>query len=288
MSALTLDHAPRIRQLTAAGIRTPILESGPPEAEEAVVFVHGNPGSMEDFRELVLRVAPFARAVSVTMPGFGGAEKPRSFDVSIGGYARHLGAQLDALGVRRAHLVLHDLGGPWGLDWAVRHPDAFRSALLIGTGVLLGYRWHVLARIWQTPGLGEAFMATSSRRAFRVLVKRGQERPLPRAFVDRMYDEFDRPTRRTVLRTYRAMRGSQRWSEEVTPRLRALDRPALVLWGLHDPYLPVDLADRQREAFPRARSVTLAHSAHWPFADDPDGFTSEVMPWLREQAASVA
>ena len=251
-----------------------------------MVFVHGNPGSMEDFRELVLRTAPFARAVSVTMPGFGAAEKPRDFDVSIEGYGRHLGAQLEALGVRRAHLVLHDLGGPWGLEWAVRHPDAFRSALLIGTGVLLGYRWHALARIWQTPVLGEAFMATSSRRGFRTLVKRGQERPLPRAFVDRMYDEFDRPTRRTVLRTYRAMRDAEGWSEEVTPRLRALDRPALVLWGRHDPYLPIDLADRQSEAFPRARSVTLAHSAHWPFADDPDGFTGEVMPWLREQAAA--
>lgn len=266
-------------------MRTPVLECGPAEAEEAVVFVHGNPGSMEDFRELVLRVGSFARAVSVTLPGFGGAEKPRGFDVSIEGYARHLGAQLDGLGVRRAHLVLHDLGGPWGLEWAVRHPDAFRSALLIGTGVLLGYRWHALARIWQTPVLGEAFMATSSRRAFRTLVRRGQERPLPRAFVDRMYDEFDRATRRTVLRTYRTMRDSQRWSEEVTPRLRELDRPALVLWGLHDPYLPVDLADRQREAFPRAKTVTLTGSAHWPFADDPDGFTAEVIPWLREQAS---
>ena len=261
-----------------------MLESGPPGATEAVVFVHGNPGSHEDFRELVLRCAGFTRAVAVTLPGFGQAEKPRDFDFSVDGYARHLEAQLDALGVERAHLVLHDLGGPWGLAWALRRPDALASALLIGTGVLLDYRWHVLARIWQTPVAGEAFMATSSRKAFRLLVRRGQERPLPRAFVDRMYDDFDRSTRKTVLRTYRAMRGVARWSAEAAPRLRALDRPALVVWGLHDPYLPADLADRQREAFPRARSVTLASSAHWPFADDPDGFTAEVMPWLEEQA----
>jgi pimeloyl-ACP methyl ester carboxylesterase len=280
-------HAPRIRQLTAAGVRTPVLESGPPDAEEAVVFVHGNPGSMEDFRELVLRVAPFARGVAVTLPGFGTAEKPGDFDFGVGGYAAHLGAQLDALGVRRAHLVLHDLGGPWGLEWALRRPDAFASAALIGTGVLLGYRWHALARIWQTRGAGEAFMASSSRRLFRTLVKRGQERPLPRAFVDRMYDDFDRPTRRTVLRTYRAMRDVAEWSEAAAPRLRALDRPALVLWGRHDPYLPVELAERQREAFPRMRSVTLEGSAHWPFADDPDEFTREVMPWLREQASAA-
>ncbi|HEX8082921.1 MAG TPA: alpha/beta fold hydrolase [Solirubrobacteraceae bacterium] len=245
--------------------------------------MHGNPGSHEDFRELVLRCAAFTRAVALTLPGFGQADKPRDFDVSVGGYADHLGAQLDALGVTRAHLVLHDLGGPWGLEWGLRHPGAFASALLIGTGVLPGYRWHALARIWQTPVLGELFMATSSRRAFRVLVKRGQERPLPRAFVDRMYDDFDRPTRRTVLRTYRAMKGVASWSEEAAPRLRELDRPALVVWGLHDPYLPVDLADRQREAFPRAKTITLASSAHWPFADDADGFAAEVEPWLREQ-----
>ncbi|MDQ5808203.1 MAG: alpha/beta hydrolase [Actinomycetota bacterium] len=249
-----------------------------------MVFVHGNPGSHEDFRELVLRCASFTRAVALTLPGFGGADRPRAFDVSIGGYARHIEAQLDALGITRAHLVLHDLGGPWGLEWALRRPDAFASVLLVGTGVMLDYRWHVLARIWQTPVLGEAFMATSSRRAFRTLVKRGQERPLPRAFVDRMYDDFDRPMRRNVLRTYRAMRGAAAWSASAAPRLRELDRPALVLWGLHDPYLPVELADRQREAFPRARSVVLTGSAHWPFADDPDGFTAEVMPWLREQA----
>ena len=239
---------------------------------------------MEDFRELALLVATFGRAVAVTMPGFGQADKPRDFDVSIAGYARHLGLQLDALGVRRAHLVLHDLGGPWGLEWALRHPDAFASALLIGTGVLLDYRWHVLARIWRTPVLGEAFMATSSRRAFRLLVKRGQQdRPLPRAFVDRMYDDFDRPTRRAVLRTYRSLRSSAAWSAEAAPRLRSLDRPALVLWGMRDPYLPVELSDRQREAFPRARSVVLRDSAHWPFADDPDGFLAETEPWLRER-----
>jgi pimeloyl-ACP methyl ester carboxylesterase len=230
-----------------------------------------------------MRVAPFGRAIAVTMPGFGGAERPRDFDVTIPGYARHLAAQLDALGVRRAHLVLHDLGGPWGLEWALRHPDAFASVVLVGTGVMLGYRWHALARIWQTPLLGEAFMATASRRAFRTLTKRGQERPLPRAFVDRMWDDFDRPMRRNVLRTYRAMKGAAGWSAETAPKLRALDRPALVLWGLHDPYLPVELSDRQREAFPRATTVTLAGSGHWPFADDPDGFIAEVMPWLREQ-----
>ena len=53
------------------------------------------------------------------------------------------------------------------LRWAASHPDRFASATLINTGVLPGYRWHYLARIWRTPILGELFQATATRPAFR-------------------------------------------------------------------------------------------------------------------------
>jgi hypothetical protein len=40
-----------------------------------------------------------------------------------------------------------------------RASRALRLCLLVGTGVLPGYGWHALARIWRTPLLGELFMA---------------------------------------------------------------------------------------------------------------------------------
>jgi len=63
--------------------------------------------------------------------------------------------------------------------------------------------------------------------------------------------------------------------------LRPLARPALVVWGKHDPYLPVQLANRQREVFPNAQVVVLEQSGHWPFADDPAGVAEVVVPFLR-------
>jgi hypothetical protein len=43
-----MDTAPlRQSEVTIAGIRSPIIEGGPATAEEAIVFVHGNPGSSE-------------------------------------------------------------------------------------------------------------------------------------------------------------------------------------------------------------------------------------------------
>jgi pimeloyl-ACP methyl ester carboxylesterase len=60
-----------------------------------------------------------------------------------------------------------------------------------------------------------------------------------------------------------------------------MDRPALVIWGARDPYLPVALAERQREAFPSAEIEILEDSGHWPFADNPEAVGRLVEPFLR-------
>lgn len=136
---------------TIDGLVTPVSSVGEAESGEAVVFVHGNPGSRRDWDDLLTRVAPFARGIALDMPGFGRAERPQDFSYTVEGYSRFLEAALSRLGVERAHLVLHDFGGPWGLEWAIRNPDKLASVVLINTGALVDYSWHYLARIWRTP-----------------------------------------------------------------------------------------------------------------------------------------
>src|SRR5437588_12030028 len=123
-------------EIRVGGVRSPLLEGGRPESDEAVVFVHGNPGSSRDWTGLATAVAAFGRVVALDMPGFGGADKPPGFEYTVRGYARHLAGALAGLHIRRAHLVLHDFGGPWGLAWAATHPNEFATATLINTGVL--------------------------------------------------------------------------------------------------------------------------------------------------------
>ena len=263
------------------GLLTPVSSVGDPEPAEAVVFVHGNPGSRRDWDDLLSRVAPFARGVALDMPGFGRAERPRDFSYTVEGYARFLEAALDQLGVERAHLVLHDFGGPWGLEWAIRHPERFASAVLINTGALIDYRWHYLARIWRTPVAGEAFQATSTRSGLRMALRHGNPRGLPLAFVDRMYDDMDSGTSRAVLNLYRATDDPGASGRRHAAALAPLARPALVVWGARDPYIPVAMAERQREAFPGAEIAILDDSGHWPFADHPEAVGRHVEPFLR-------
>jgi hypothetical protein len=48
--------------VTIDGVRSPLLEFGPPNTSEAVVFVHGNPGSNRDWESLARGVGHFGRA----------------------------------------------------------------------------------------------------------------------------------------------------------------------------------------------------------------------------------
>lgn len=268
----------------AGGVRSPLLSAAPPgreDATEAVVFLHGNPGSSRDWARLVGEAGDLGRAVAFDLPNFGQADKPVDFDPS--GYPAHVGLVLDRLGITRAHLVLHDWGGPWGLAWAARHPRRFASATLINTGVLLGFRGHYVAAAWVTPGLGELVMRLSTRSGFGLALRHGNPRGLPRELVDRMWHDFDHATRRAVLRLYRSARRPDRLMQPLARALRPLDRPALVVWGVHDPYIPARMAYRQLEVFPRAKVALLPGSGHWPMADDPDAVSALVLPFLREQ-----
>ena len=257
--------------LLAGGTRTRLIQAGPAEASEAVVFVHGNPGSADDWERLVAAAGGAGRrAVAFDLPDFGETIAPAGFEHSAFGYASFLGEALGELGIERAHLVLHDFGGPIGLVWTAMNPEALAGIVLIDTGILPGYRWHRLARIWRTPIVGELLQATATRGAFRSLLNRNEPRGLPRDFVEKMYDHYDRRTRKAVLALYRATDDPGAAAAEFSQLMAPRDIPALVVWGEDDAYLPSSYAYSQREAFPSADVHVLPASGHWPFADAPE------------------
>ena len=75
------------------------------------------------------------RGVAFDFPGLGLAERPEGFDYSWSGLARWTGAAIDALGIERCHLVVHDLGGPVGFEWAIRNPERVLSMTALNTWV---------------------------------------------------------------------------------------------------------------------------------------------------------
>jgi pimeloyl-ACP methyl ester carboxylesterase len=270
-------------EIAVQGVRSPLIQSGPADASEAVVFLHGNPCSRLDWEDLVGRVGEFARSLAFDMPGFGQSDKPRDFDYRVEGYAAFVAAALNELEVERAHLVLHDFGGPFGICWAAEHPDSLASAVMFNTGSMTNRRWHRMGKLWRTPGVGEAVMAATNRRAWRRALKAGDGNPLPDGFVDRMYDDYDKGTRRAVLRLYRATDLPYPPASGWVTRIAKLDRPALIVWGGKDPFVGPRRAEALKRIFPGAELVMLPESGHFPFADDPERVAELVVPFLRSQ-----
>jgi pimeloyl-ACP methyl ester carboxylesterase len=272
----------RSGEVSVDGVRSPVVEAGPEGDTEAAVFVHGNPGSTRDWERLVEAAGANGRALALDFPGYGGADRPEGFPYTLEGYAAHLDGALRQLGVERAHLVLHDFGGPWGLRWAVDHPDAYASTTLIDTGMLIGYHWHVLARIWRVRGLGELFFAMTTRPAMRSALKRGQPHPLPEEAIELFYRaNKDKGTQRAILRLYRATPPES--LAPLGPALHELNRPTLVVWGRHDPYIKVKYAEQQKQTFSDAEVVVLDESGHWPMWDAPEKVEAAVLPFLARQ-----
>jgi pimeloyl-ACP methyl ester carboxylesterase len=268
-----------------AGVRSPVLEAGPPDAREAAVFVHGVPGSRLDWEDLVARVGEAGRAVALDMPGFGDADKPRRWGYRVDDYATHLGGALDRLGIDRAHVVVHDFGGAWTWAWAAREPQRMASAVALNTGLLQARSWHSAAQLWRRPVAGELSMLVMPFGAFGKAMTQDGAAPLPEPFLRRMHRHFDRGTRRAILRLYRAtdqpFAPAQGWIAALAPH----DVPALVVWGDKDRFISRKGPEGLRRMFPSARVVRLPASGHFLFADDPEGVAAAVVPFLRDRLA---
>jgi pimeloyl-ACP methyl ester carboxylesterase len=230
------------------------------------LYLHGVPNNSDDWLAFLQR----SGGLAPDLPGFGRSGKPGSLRYTIEEYDRFVERFLEEVGVERASLVMHDWGSV-GLAFAQRHPERIERLVVINAVPFLpGYRWHRAARIWRTPALGELSMGTINRRTLRLLSRESNATPgpLPESWLDSVLDHFDQGTQRAILRLYRS--SPPKVLEAAGAQLQRLQMPALVVWGMQDPYIPGSFGQAYADALQRAELVELADAGHWPWLDRPD------------------
>jgi haloalkane dehalogenase len=126
-------HEAAGRRFETAGVGSFVREQG---EGDPVVLMHGVPVSSFLYRNLLPELASRGlRGVAFDLPGLGLAGRPDGFDYSWSGLARWTGEAIDALGIERCHLVVHDIGGPVGFEWAIANPERVRSLTALDTVV---------------------------------------------------------------------------------------------------------------------------------------------------------
>jgi pimeloyl-ACP methyl ester carboxylesterase len=230
------------------------------------LYLHGVPNNSDDWLAFLARTGGLAP----DLPGFGRSGKPGSRLFTIDEFDRFIERFLEQTGTERVELVMHDWGVV-GLAFAQRLPARVERLVIINAVPLLpGYRWHRTARMWRTPVLGELVMGATSRPLLRLLSREANAAPgpMPDAWLDSVLDHFDQGTQRAILRLYRSSPPAV--LEAAGERLGSLNVPALVAWGMKDPYIPARFGRAYAKALPRAELLELPDAGHWPWLDRPD------------------
>jgi pimeloyl-ACP methyl ester carboxylesterase len=215
------------------------------------------------------------------LPGFGRSGKPGFLQYTIEEYDDFIERFLDLVGVEKVSLIVHDWGAV-GLAFAQRRPERVERLVIINAVPLLpGYRWHRTARIWRTPGLGELAMGTTNSFTTELLTRESNVTPgpMPPQWRRDVLDHFDPGTQRAILRLYRSSPPER--LAAIGAGLASLEVPALVAWGMRDPYIPARFGAEYASTLPRAQLEEFPDAGHWAWLDRPD-LIERVTDFLRE------
>jgi len=240
---------------------------------EVVLHLHGWRGSKRYFEGAPARV-PGRRHIAVDLLGFGDSSKPARFRYGPSDQARVVRDAMERLGVRRAAVVAHSMGGAVAL--ALHRLDAgFVEALvLVEPALNLGVPPPFPVTLAQARSAGIAFsrMGEGDRLAMaRAIVAR------PEALDDRFLgDAVKAPIHAAAPSLVRLAKES---GALVDPQPGV---PVLLVFG--DPAFQVRAAYAKELAarFPGARLVHVAETNHCPMIEEPDAFWALVRAFLEQ------
>lgn len=259
------------RFATTEEARVHYLEAG---EGEPVLLLHGWPTSSHLWRDVIPHLAETHRVLAPDLPGFGASDKPDA-SYSFRYYERVLdGFAAQVLGDAGApvHLVVHDLGGPIGLYWAIQRAGRLRSLTLLNTVVYPEVSWAVklFAGSSLVPGLREALV---SRWFLRLTMKLGVAKKggvTGEALEGYLAPFAERADRGALIKTAHSLHPDG--LKAIAQALPDLGVPVRAIYGTRDRILP-DVAKtmaRVASDVPGTEVTALEGCGHFLQEDRPD------------------
>jgi pimeloyl-ACP methyl ester carboxylesterase len=249
-----------------------------------ILLVHGLACSVEFWRHNLGPLATGHQVFALDLPGCGLSDKQvAQFSLAYG--ASFLKGFMDSVGIGRAVVVGHSMGGALCAQFAVQHPERTRALILVDSaGFGRELQWFL--RLWTLPLVGEVLFR-AYQRAFPAL--KGM------VFCDgsSISDEWIQGAaamlrmpgvRETALEIVRtgADLGGQREElfQDLHARLPSLNIPALIVWGERDHAVPVSHAERAKSLIPGSKVSIMPGRGHIPQVERPNEFDQLVSDFL--------
>lgn len=247
---------PASSTVAVAGRAIAFVDQG--EGDPPIVLVHGFGGDRANWMFNQAALAAKRRTIALDLPGHGQSAMDVG-DGSRAALAATLLGFLDALGIARAHLVGHSLGGAVSLATALDTPGRVASLTLVASA-----------------GLGPeidgaylaAFLAAERRRDMTEALKRlfGNPEAVTRAMVEEVLKAKRMDGAQAALTAIAGANFPGGRQDAVAPaRLAALATPALVIWGERDAIIPAAHA----QSVPGAQTLVVPGAGHMVHLEAP-------------------
>lgn len=259
------------------GRRLHVREEG---AGEPVLLVHGLPTNGLLWKEVAPALAERARVIVPDLLGFGASDRPAGLPVSLDAHAGYLLRVLDSLGVGRATVVGHDIGGGVAQILAVRHPERVAGLGLIDCVAYDNWPVWEMRAIRLTAPLFAHLPAGPTAAAIGLGLRRGfEDGDRARRYLPLFLDPFAAPGGMRLLVEH-TLALHARQTEAVAPGLPGVRVPAAVVWGARDPFFAPRWGERLAADIPGARLTLVDAASHFSPADAPDAVAKALLDLL--------
>lgn len=233
---------------------------------DALVFVHGTPSWSFDFRHQIKVLSENYRCIAPDHIGFGLSDKPETYPYTIAQHTENLSKLIAHLKLESFTLVVHDFGGPIGLNYAVEHPEKVKRLVILNT-------WFWSTRnepefkkaeaVLKSPLLPFLYKYFNFSARFMVKQSWGNKRTLTAEIHKHYLKPFNKPAARMgTIAFAKALLSEQDFFETLWHKADVLAaKPALILWGESDAFLPVRFAEKILGKFKRAglKQINAGH-----------------------------
>ncbi len=264
------------------------IGGGEPRPDRPVLLlVHGLASSSTTWRAVLPELTAHCTVVAPDLIGHGESAKPRQ-DYSLGAHANMLRDLMIALGIERATVLGHSLGGGIAMQLAYQHPRHCERLVLVCSGGL-GREVSWMLRALTLPGVEylmplafPPFVRDAGNALGRTLLRRGRsvarfEGPW------RSYSSLSDPgNRHAFMRTLHSVIDPRGQMVSAHDRLYLASRmPTLILWGRRDRIIPVEHAVAAHDAIPGSQLVIFEASGHFPHNQEPQHFVDVIADFVQ-------
>jgi len=280
---------PTSNYLGADSLRLHYLESSPTTpSTQATLLLHGFPTSSHLYRNILPVLGETHRAIAPDLPGYGFSEKPLDAPYDYTFFADTLDAFLDALDIDDLNLCVHDLGGPVGLYWMLRHPGRVQKLIILNTLTYPETSWAVRLFLLaiKTPGVRDFLVSPKG------LVGSMQFGVVNKSVLNRQVlipytAPFKTPAARKALIKAGSSLGTGGLSK-IARDLPSYDTSVRLIYGEQDRILPdiKKTMTRLQQTFPEADLTALPHCGHFLQEDDPATVANLIADFVKPTAGS--